>query len=305
MKKHFWRRFRPSNRRFVIKTDPSIQHESDVFLLAEQKMYSSLPRNPHLEKINSLIESYLEIAERTGNLADWVAALGMQSPRASSAQQQMDRHRHGYHNKDKRLYELIDFNDAFVATVLAADFNARQVFSEKMKQICDRICERSRTQKFSEDQWQAIVKGLSREIAVYLGAKSNGFEVTMTSRNQDALGVDIQIRDPESKRYINIDCKTPSAFRYRLEDLAREGRVNHRDILLADRNGYIKVVNGHGNEKVEVIILAVLPDFYGEIVNFEFEDTTKLREKLNILIREFGRSDAGFGEMKEIVVRKR
>lgn len=63
-----------------------------------------------------------------------------------------------------------------------------------------------------------------RNRGVSRGAE-NGFNAYMTDRAHDALGIDIQIQDPEDGRYINLDVKTPSSFRHRMEQLVHEGRL--------------------------------------------------------------------------------
>lgn len=46
------------------------------------------------------------------------------------------------------------------------------------------------------EQWTAIIRGLTREVAVYLAAKEHGFNALATDRAHDALGVDMQVQDP-------------------------------------------------------------------------------------------------------------
>ena len=112
-----------------------------------------------------------------------------QTPRAVLAQRQMDEHQHGFHNKEKRLYELIDFNDTFVNYILALP-------NERLPGVVDRLhddmrafCKRLKTPMFDERQFEAIVYGLSREIAMYRGAKQEGYEVEMTIARKTLLGL--------------------------------------------------------------------------------------------------------------------
>lgn len=262
---------------------------------AEHKIYHRLPRHPHVYKLNEHIEEFQQQAKASGQIVDWIAALLIQAPRAVLAQAQMDKHKHGYHDKQARLYELIDFNDTLVDTVLVLNEQQRRTFEDKAKQAADRVCRYAQTACFTDAQWDAITKGLGREIAVFLAGRESGFDAWMTNRVQDAMGIDMQIRDPESKRYINIDVKTPSSFRHRLEELLHEGRISSHGLLIADDVGYVEVYNGHGEHRVPTIILCVLPERSGEIDNFEFKDTAPMRDMLNRLIREHGLVDGNYG----------
>src|SRR5690606_30984045 len=58
-----------------------------------------------------------------------LALLILQAPGAARAQREMDGHRGGYKNRQARLYELIDFNDTFVDTVLSLNEEERQTFT--------------------------------------------------------------------------------------------------------------------------------------------------------------------------------
>lgn len=192
----------------------------------------------------------------------------------------MDNHPHGYHDREKRLYELIDFNDTFVSAVLAQPPARLTDFNERMKAAMTNFCKAQKTIMFSDEQFDAIVKGLSREIAVYLGAGREGYVVEMTSRTEDAFGIDMIITDPRTRETLNIDCKTPSAFRYRLEELEKEGRITTDQLLRADEDDFITVVNHHAHENVPVTIFCVRQERLGDIVNFRFLDTRPLGETL-------------------------
>jgi hypothetical protein len=148
---------------------------------------------------------------------------------------------------------------------------------------------------FSDEQWTAIVRGLTREIAVYQAARDRGFDALMPSRTADAMGIDLQVRDPESQRYVNIDVKTPSSFRRRLEELVDEGRMTDRELLEADKTCYAIEHNGHGDREVEVIVLCLLPDKFGDFGDFRLLNSDPMREMLNYLIREYGLSDGRYG----------
>lgn len=224
-----------------------------------------------------------------------LALLLLQAPRAARAQMAMDK-RHGgsYRHRHKRLFELIDFNDAFVDTVLALRADQRASFTQQFYVYAQEFCRRMRTHMFTHEQYEAIVNGLSREIAVYLGARAEGFDVHMTSRVADGLGVDMQIRWPESGRYINIDCKTTNAYLHRVEDLRREGRLAEHEVTVALTRGYVRSVNGHRSDQVKVVLFSIVPEVLGELRNFEFTHTELLAAKLHEVIRVYGESGVGF-----------
>lgn len=256
-----------------------------------------LQRRPEVGDLDRKIDGLRKKFERSRWAHDGMVALLAQVPRAVLAQLQMDEHPHGYRDKQQRLYELIDFNDTLDATVIATTPDLRQTFAMRTKQAADRVCKRVGAPCFSNEQWDAIVRGLSREIAVYMAARNNGFNALMPSRASDALGVDVQVQDPETGRYVNLDCKTPSAFRYRLEQLLKENRISQHDLLEADERSYLPVMNGHGNNRINVVLLCLLPDKFGEVENFEFVDSSAIRETLNLLIRDYGLTDGRFGTM--------
>ena len=103
------------------------------------------------------------------------------------------------------------------------------------------------------------------------------------------------MQDPESGRYINVDVKTPSSFRHRMEQLVHEKRLTERELLIGDRDSYIVERNGHGDKKVEVVVLCILPDLFGDLADWRFVDPEPMREKLNQLIRDHGLHDGRFG----------
>lgn len=214
------------------------------------------------------------------NAAEWFTLLILRAPAAASAQQQMDKHPHGYHNKQARLYQLIDFNDAFVSTVLELSDDERRGFIDVAKGEIARFCGQVGSHMFSDEQFEAITRGLSREVAVYLGALSQGFSATMTSRAQDAMGVDMIITDPLSGKSLNIDCKTPSAYHYRIQDLVQQGRLSEQAALLADQLGYTHEQNGHGAEVVAVTLLRVDQNEVGDVKDFIFTQPQLLGDRL-------------------------
>lgn len=293
---HRRRDVRQDKHYMVAPVEPQfVCNTTDLFDCAEDRVRSMMQRRPEVNSLDRKADALKQKFERTRQPLDGLAALFAQAPRASLAQAQMDKHPHGYHNKQARLYELIDFNDTFDLAVLTLSEKHRSEFVERAKQAIDRTCQRVGAPGFSEEQWQAIVRGLSREIAVYLAAKNSGFHTIMTQRSQDALGIDIQVMDPESRRYINLDIKSPSSFRHRLEQLVKEDRLTERELLRADERSYAVVTNGRGRQKVKVVLLCILPDRFGEIDDFEFVDIAPMRSTIARLIDHYGLRDGKFG----------
>ncbi|QQS19048.1 hypothetical protein IPL68_03315 [Candidatus Saccharibacteria bacterium] len=251
---------------------------------------------PDVQYLKPLIEQAVKEAQDTQNSEalsgakawHWLRALVLQAPQAALAQGQMDRHPHGFSARGTRLYELIDFNDAFVSTVLALDEPLLARFSDEAKRLMDWFCKRVGVQGFSNEQYQAIVQGLSREIAVYRGVQVEGFVAQMTSRASDALGIDMVISDAASGKYVNIDCKAPSAYRHRVYDLLREGRLSAEEVTAAEMLGYIGEMNGHGGERTEVILWRIEKEHYGEITGFGFAETSELGKTIRAILDTYG-----------------
>lgn len=216
------------------------------------------------------------------------------TPLAARAQSMMDKHRGGYLNREARRMELITFNDLFVEVVLTLPKNERVGFADRLYTLMQSYCQKHREPMFRREQFDAIIHGLSREIALFLAAKQNEFDVHMTSRTADGLGVDMQIRAPKSGRYVNIDCKTPSAFRYRVYDLLREGRLSEEDADQALIRGMTPVVNGRGPQKVEIVLLRVSPEEFGEIRDFEFINISLAAKVIEHVISLYGHRDGDF-----------
>jgi len=246
--------------------------------------FSSAVRS--VEDANRLIEEHRKLGlpatkmERR-SVYRWLVIL--QTPRAALAQQQMDAHRHGYHDREKRLYELIEFNDTFVDYVLSTSHEQLPGLAENLKQDMAEFCKRLRTPMFTDDQYDAIVRGLSREIAVYRTAKYHGFGVEMTSRSDDAFGIDMIITQPETGKVLNIDCKTPPSFRHRMEDLVHHHRIKVNDLRRGDADGFLTVIQHRGQEEVPVTLFCILPDRLGEISDFTFDEPEKLKVMLEIM----------------------
>lgn len=270
-------------------------NNTDFFDCAEERVVGLLQRRPEVHALDKDIDKLRTKFIRSNDPLDGMTALLAQVPRAVLAQLQMDQFPHGYRNKHERLYELIDFNDTLVAIILELDDDHRKAFAERVKQAADRICRRVGAPCFSNEQWTSIIRGLTREVAVYLAAKEHGFNAWLTDRAHDALGIDLQIQDPEDGRYINIDVKTPSSFRHRMEQLVHEGRLTERELLQGDQRSYIIEYNGHGNNRVPVIVLCILPDLFGELADWRFANPEPMSSKLNRLIRDHGLYDHKFG----------
>ncbi len=135
----------------------------------------------------------------------------------------------------------------------------------------------------TDEQFEAITRGLSKEIAVYLGARQQGFHAEMTSRSQDAMGVDLIVTDSVSSKKLNIDCKTASSFRYRIENLVQQGRLKPEEGRKADELGYVLEENGVDETAVLVTLFRVDPNELGDITNFTFDDTSLLATRLRTI----------------------
>lgn len=216
------------------------------------------------------------------------------TPQAARAQNAMDKHRGGYRNREARRMELITFNDLLVEVVLALPAHERVGFATRLYAMMESYCQRQREPMFRREQFDAIIHGLSREIALFLAARKHGFEVHMTSRAADGLGVDMQIRAPKSGRYVNVDCKTPSAFRYRVHDLQREGRLSDEAAAQAMLGGMTRVCNGRGLQRVEIVLLRISPEECGELRDFEFVDTSLVARVIEQIIALYGHRDGDF-----------
>ena len=162
-RRNHWKRFHPHSRRrqnqpeYTLRwrdkridaqlvTDPQpvkyVCNSTDFFDCAEEEIVSLLQRRPEVNALDRHIERLRARHEKSGLAQDGMVALLAQAPRAVLAQLQMDRFPHGYRNKQERLYELIDFNDTLVDTILHMSDPLRQQFAERTKQAADRICKR-------------------------------------------------------------------------------------------------------------------------------------------------------------------
>lgn len=270
---------------------------TDFFDCGEERVVAMMQRRPEIGDLERRIPKLRKRFESTHEPLDGLTALLAQVPRAVFAQLQMDKYPHGYRNKQERLFELIDFNDTLVSTILLLDNKHREEFGERTKQAADRVCKRIGVPCFTNEQWTAIVRGLTREVAVYSAARGAGFNAWLTDRAHDALGVDLQVQDPEDGRYINVDVKTPSSFRHRMEQLVHEKRLTERELVIGDQQSYVIEENGHGNSRVQIIVLCILPDLFGELTDWRFVNPEPMRQKLNQLIRDHGIHDGEYGKL--------
>lgn len=257
-----------------------------VYDLTQQVQVRRL-RNFDASQLHPIIASFRHQAGAVPTSLDLLIMLLLQAPGAVQAQRQMDKHPNGYQSHRARLLELIDFNDSYVSFVLSLPDQELPGLNEELKVAVDRLCKRFSSPSFSNEQWEAITYGLSREIAVYRGAIKEGLSATMTSRTQDAMGVDMVIAD-ETGRAVNIDVKTRSSFHFRIKDLMREGRVSASAGALAEEQGYCPVTNGHGTEAINVVLVRIDHQALGEIVNFAFENSHLLGAELRQIIAKLG-----------------
>lgn len=286
MMRKMWRRFRP--KRSGALNDKTLYEQDTVYtrarLIVDDALREARNRSGQSRSSNQTLNRAVRIlSTKDAHTADFLLAkLLLMTPGAARAQHEMDHHHGGYKNRQARLFELIDFNDAFVDTVLALDERELAFFSARLWQEMKTFCHRMRAANFEEEQYQAIVHGLSREIAVYRGAKSLGYIVRMTSRSQDAMGIDMVIIDPETKKSLNVDIKTNSSFHFRLLDLIREKRMDEEKRMYCELAGYCTIRNGSGVKAVDTVLFRVATKYLGPIQHFSFAHTHGLAK----LIRE-------------------
>lgn len=213
------------------------------------------------------------------NAIQGIAILIAEAPRVSEAQADMDDHRGGYRNHKARLYELIDFNDVFVETILALPSYELTDFEQQLKKAMSDMCDEVYAFMLSDKQYEAITHGLSREIAVYKAAKELGYDVRMTSRVEDAHGVDMIIRDARG-RSMSIDCKTRSSYHFRLLDIKKDGFISEQERLDAELQGFIVLTRGKHSDFVRTTLFRVSTEDLGEIRAFSFVDSTKFADLL-------------------------
>lgn len=276
--RNHWRQFRPRN---VIRMVSPKRAQTEFWRAAREQVHQLFPgRQIRDDAMERAIQSARDRATHENDAVLWCVALILQAPRAAVAQEQMDKHPHGYRAKQERLFELIDFNDTYVSTVLSMPEGEIPSFADEAKKAMDEFCKQLRSRCFSNEQFEAITHGLSREIAVYRGAAREGYAVRMTNRVDDAFGIDMVVTDRETGQSINIDVKTHSAFYYRLKDLMREGRMTTEDAATAEDVGYAWIVNGDETRQERIVLFRLDQQTYGNIQHFTLESTTVLGQKL-------------------------
>lgn len=276
-------------------SDPTVYEQVSLYSEARQivdemmrRTRSSFRRGHHQLKRTAEAAKNLR-ARDAHDASHLLALLLLQTPGAVRAQMEMDKRRGGYSNRQARLFELIDFNDTFVDTVIALHPEDRVGFTERLKHEMTVFCSSLGQQMFSDEQYEAIVHGLSREIAVFHGAKRLGYIVRMTSRVQDAMGVDMVITDPRTKKSIGIDIKTRSAFHWRLVDLERQHRIDEEQRLQCELKGYCKIRKPQRDGAIDTMLFRISTEQLGGIVDFEFEDTDAFGELLADALEHHGR----------------
>lgn len=282
-----WRRFLPK------RTHQTASSENDLFSGARAII-------EHVDAKDFIaLDVHIESYRHFMNEADpkqWLALLIMQAPRAAHAQAIMDEYPHGYHDREKRLYELIDFNDTLVSCVLLLSHEQLMTFTGLLKPEFDIFCQKMYSREFDAEQFEAIIHGLSREIAVFKAAENAGLNALMTSRTADAFGIDMQIADVSTGRYINIDCKTSSSFHFRLKTLIKQHRMKPHDIPDAETKGWWEIVNRDENGRgVKIILLRVSQDDLGEIRDFRFVNEQAMVEKIKLILAQRSLKDGQFG----------
>jgi len=286
MKKRLWQSFRPGRVAHTHQVDDVFTRASDIVYslpIAKRKFW----QRKNYQALNPLIALSLLEAEKQHSAEHYIVALILQAPQSAVAQRRMKGYRYHSSSRDKsrRIDELIRFNDTYVSVILALSDSEREQANDRLKQLMDRFCRFLKSPCFSNEQWEAITHGLGREIAVYQTAKELGYQVKMTSRQQDAMGVDMVIHDRELNRSINLDVKTRSSFHFRLKDLVRTGRIPPGQRDAAEYTGFCMVVNGRGEEAVETILLRIDEEAYGRVINFRLERPDVLASKLADIMR--------------------
>lgn len=276
-----WQRFRPRQRRGALD-DVTVYEQDTVYaksrLIIDEAMHEARSPGPNrsLKRIIRAAKIVKARSEKNQLSEYFLASLILQAPNAVKAQREMDRHHGGYNNRQARLFELIDFNDTFVDTVLSLPEAELADFTNRFWHELEVFCANQRVDNFSVKQFDAIVHGLSREIAVYRGAKKEGYLARMTGRSQDAMGVDMIITDPQTKKSIGIDIKTRSAFRWRLIELQRRRRLDEEKRLECELAGFCTMRNGKGSNSVDTVLFRVDTGRLGKITHYAFEDTAPL-----------------------------
>lgn len=108
--------------------------QTEFWRAAREQVHTMFPgRQIRDDALTRAIQSAREQANTTNDPVQWCVALILQAPRAAVAQEQMDKHPHGYRAKQERLFELIDFNDTFVSAVLSMPEEEIATFADEAK----------------------------------------------------------------------------------------------------------------------------------------------------------------------------
>jgi hypothetical protein len=288
-----WKRFRPRSRGSL--KDKTAYEPDSLYArareIADDRLRQAAEELPGVKDPVKRANHAVTLLRRRSSFdpSHMLALLLLQAPAAAAAQDEMDKHHGGYRNRQARLYELIDFNDTFVDTVLSLPEEALADFETRLKQELGVICAKLHTNGLDDDQYEAIVHGLSREIAVLRGAQAEGYVARMTSRVQDAMGVDIIITDPHTKRSIGVDVKTYSAFHFRLKKLQNQHRIDEEKRLQCELAGFCTIKNGKGKHGVETVLVRIDTERLGPIVEFTFKDTAELGKLIASALKHHGK----------------
>lgn len=293
VKRHGWRRFRPRlMTNSYVYSDAAVYGRGTALEKALRLAEIYTQQNPTIEQAVDQLKTKVSLATSPVRL---LALALLLTPQASRAQAMMDAHKNNFHDRKSRLFELIDFNDAFVAAVLSLDKSEEAGFAEHFRAAQKTYAKKHKTPLFTEGQWSAIVHGLSRETAVYFAAQNAGFDVIMTTRTDDAFGVDMQIRERGNGAYINVDCKTHSSFFFRLKELVRQKRLTQDEAIKAQETGYCLIENCRDYSCARVVLLRIDHTMLGDIVDFRFADEVKTAQLLHEVVAKFGTRDQGYG----------
>ena len=286
-----WRRFRPRERGPL--HDPTVFEPDSLYAKARKIIDDTLQQSRNVKhfgrQTKRINDAVRRLTARDIRQPEYMLArLILQTPSAACAQVNMDKHKGGYANRRARLFELIDFNDTYVDTVLSLPEEELTDFPQRLHDEMVIFCKRVRLPMFTDKQFDAIIHGLSREIALFRSAKKLGYIVHMTSRLQDSMGIDMVITDPVSKKSINVDSKTRSAFHFRLRDLVQERRIDEEQRLRCELMGFCLITNGKGDEAVNTVLFRLATKDLGGIKNFDFINPEALSEQIYQAIEYHG-----------------
>jgi len=288
-----WRRFRPLSKPKGIFHDQTIFEADTIYTEARKIIKDSLHESRNVKhfgrRTKRINEAVRRLTQRDIYQPEFLLArLILQTPSAACAQIDMDKNKGGYTDRRARLFELIDFNDTYVDTVLALPEQYLENFTHRLHHEMAVFCQQMHLPMFTDKQYDAIIHGLNREIALFRTAKKLGYVVRMTSRLQDAMGIDMVITDPNSKKSINVDCKTRSAYHFRLRDLLNQRRIDEERRLRCELMGFCLIQNGGGDKAVDTVLFRIATEDLGGIKDFDFINPHALSEQLYQAIEHHG-----------------